>query len=103
MMHPVIAAHRDEIAALCQRFRVRRLEVFGSAARGADFDPGRSDVDLICEFEPDARCDLIDFFDLKAAFEALLGREVDLLERGALRNPYLIREIEAQRELVYGA
>jgi len=103
MIHSALTEHRDEIAALCRRFRVRRLEVFGSAARGIDFDPARSDIDLICEFEPDARSDLIDYFDLKAALEALLGREVDLTEKGALRNPFLLREIEGQRKLVYGA
>jgi hypothetical protein len=38
-----IAQHRADIAALCRRFGVRRLDVFGSAARGADFEPERSD------------------------------------------------------------
>ena len=49
-MLSLIAEHRAEIAALCRRFGVRRLAVFGSAARGADFDPARSDVDFLVEF-----------------------------------------------------
>ena len=51
-----IARNREELRALCRRFHVRRLDLFGSAARG-DFDPERSDIDLLVEFDrehPDA-------------------------------------------------
>jgi predicted nucleotidyltransferase len=51
-MHAEILRHRDMLAALCRRHGVARLDVFGSAARGADFDPERSDVDLLVEFAP---------------------------------------------------
>jgi len=50
-MHPVVARHREAIAEVCRRHRVHRLEVFGSGARGLDFDPQRSDVDLLVEFD----------------------------------------------------
>jgi uncharacterized protein len=53
-MHSLIAAQRPAIASICRRYQVRRLEVFGSAARGADFDPERSDADFLVEFAPDA-------------------------------------------------
>ena len=43
---------RADLAALCRQYRVVRLEVFGSAARGTDFDPARSDVDLLVSFAP---------------------------------------------------
>jgi uncharacterized protein len=102
-MHPAVAVHRESIAAVCQRYGIRRLEVFGSAARATGFEPGRSDIDLLVEFDAEARPDLATYFDAKAALEALLGHGVDLLERGALRNPYVLREIEGQRELVYGS
>ena len=46
-MHPIIQSKRDAIVTLCQRFRVRQLEVFGSAAKGRDFDPAHSDVDFL--------------------------------------------------------
>jgi len=46
-----ISLHREELRALCRRFHVRRLDVFGSAARG-DFDPVRSDLDFLVEFDP---------------------------------------------------
>ena len=46
-MHATIADKKDELAELCRRYRVSRLEVFGSAARGADFDPDTSDADFL--------------------------------------------------------
>ena len=49
-MHRLIADKQEEIAAICHRHRVERLEVFGSAARGTDFDPERSDIDFLVEF-----------------------------------------------------
>jgi predicted nucleotidyltransferase len=51
-MHSLIAAQRSAIADVCRRYQVRRLDVFGSAARGTDFDPERSDADFLVEFAP---------------------------------------------------
>lgn len=102
-MHPVIAAQRPAIANICRRNQVRRLEVFGSAARGADFDPERSDADFLVEFAPDAQADLGGWFGVRTELERLLGRAIDLVEYQALRNPYVRADIERTRELVYAA
>ena len=51
-MHPLIAQNRSAIVRVCRQHGVRRLEVFGPAARGIDFDPERSDADFLVEFEP---------------------------------------------------
>ena len=102
-MHAAVASHIDDIAAICRQHHIRRLDVFGSAARVSDFDVEHSDVDFLLEFEPGSRPDLDTYFSAKAALERLLGREVDLIETGALRNPFLQREIEAQRETVYAS
>ncbi len=102
-MHPVIAAQRPAIANICRRNQVRRLEVFGSAARGADFDPERSDADFLVEFAPDAQADLGGWFSVRTELERLLGRAIDLVEYQALRNPYVRADIERTRELVYAA
>jgi len=102
-MHPAIAQHRAGIAAICQRFHVSRLEVFGSAARADDFNPASSDVDFLVEFATDAAVGLQDFFGTKTALEQLLGRAVDLVEPGAVRNPYVLASINRNREAVYAA
>ncbi|MGD0102748.1 MAG: nucleotidyltransferase domain-containing protein [Rhodopila sp.] len=104
-MHTLIDHHRAEIALLCDRYGVRQLEVFGSAARAADFDPDRSDADFLVTFAPEARNDFAGFADFKDALEALLGRQVDLVERGAVeasRNFIRRRRILAEAEPVYG-
>lgn len=95
-----IASRRTELHALCRRFGVRRLEVFGSAARG-DFDAGRSDIDFLVEFEESGS--LGTYFDFRDSLEALFGRSVDLIESGAIRNPYLKASVDACREPVFEA
>jgi predicted nucleotidyltransferase len=103
-MHPLIARHQAEIALLCDRYGVRQLEVFGSAARGLDFDPDSSDADFLVEFMPDSRLGpLQQFFGLADGLERLLGRPVDLVERGAIKNPFVRAGIEQAREVVYAA
>lgn len=102
-MLPLIAAKKTEIEALCRKHHVRRLDVFGSAARG-DFDPAKSDIDFLVEFdrsEPDAMT-LHTYLDLKDSLEALFARPVDLIEPGGVRNPYIKASIERSREQVFG-
>ena len=104
-MQADIAEKRDALAELCRRYGVERLEVFGSAARGAGFDRNRSDADFLVTFKPAARNDLAAFADLKEALERLLGRPVDLVEREAVeasRNFIRRRAILNEVETVYG-
>jgi uncharacterized protein len=103
-MHTEISRHRSEIGALCRRYDVARLEIFGSAARGVDFDPARSDADFLVEFAPGSPLSpLAQFFDLAQALQALLGRPVDLVESGTVNNPYVLAGINRAREVVYAA
>jgi predicted nucleotidyltransferase len=102
-MHPQIAQHSSAITAICRRYRVRRLDVFGSAARETDFMPASSDADFLVEFAPDATPDFRVFFGVKSELEQLLGRPVDLIEADAVRNPYLQRSINRDRSPVYVA
>lgn len=102
-MHPLIAEKTERVIEICRRHHVRRLEVFGSAT-GKDFDPARSDVDLIVHFDAQARARLFDaYFDLKEELEALFGRRVDLLTSAPVRNPYLRESIERSRQTLYSA
>jgi hypothetical protein len=97
---------REALSELCRRFGVARLELFGSAARGADFAPERSDLDILVTLTPDAEDDLAGFAALHEALEALFGRRVDLLERAAIeasRNPIRRRRILAEARPLYGA
>ncbi len=74
-----------------QRFKVKKLRVFGSTARGQSTDA--SDVDVLVEFEGPSRFDT--FMDLKFFLEDLLGAKVDLVTRKAIR-PSMRQAIEAE-------
>ncbi|MSP02688.1 MAG: DNA polymerase III subunit beta [Acetobacteraceae bacterium] len=103
-MLPEIEAHYAEIAELCRRFHVLRLELFGSAARGTDFNPGRSDVDLLVTYDPhEPAPGLADYFDLTDQLAALLGHPVDLVMSGAVRNPFVRADIERSKQSIYAA
>jgi len=102
-MQPIITNHQQELLALCERFGVRRLEVFGSAA-GERFDPSHSDLDFLVDFRPARPGELADrYFGLLEALEALFGRPVDLVMTAAIKNPYFLQGIEPSRTLLYAA
>ena len=102
-MHPVMQENRTAILGLCSKYSVARLDVFGSAAEGT-FDPSRSDVDFVVVFGPTESMDVVDqYFGLLEDLEALLGRRVDLVCAGAMRNPYFIRSVNASRRQIYAA
>ena len=102
-MHPIIENRTAEVAELCRRFHVRRLDLFGSAT-GEAFDPSRSDVDLLVEFEPVGAMKALDqYFGLKEALEALFDRQVDLVVASTVKNPYILKSIEETRESLYAA
>jgi predicted nucleotidyltransferase len=103
-MHDLIDQRRAEIGLLCRRYDVRQLEVFGSAARGTDLDPFTSDADFLVDFQPESNLPPLEqFFGLADALARLLERPVDLVERGAVRNPFLLAGINQAREIVYAA
>lgn len=98
-----LTVHREAIARLCRRYGVARLAVFGSAATG-DFDPGRSDIDLLVVFDPASGINRFDaHFGLKEDLEALLGHPVDLVPPAALANPYFARSVEQTRHELFAA
>ena len=107
LMHLIITQKTPEIAAICRRYGVRRLDIFGSAARGTDFDPDRSDADFLVEFENDkgTASPLQRYLGLEQDLAQLFERSVDLVERHALensRNYIRRRSILRDLESVYG-
>ncbi len=102
-MNRLIEDNRTELDQLCQRFHVRRLEVFGSAADGS-FDPQTSDLDFLVEFLPLQSGEHFDaYFGLLEALRDLFQRKIDLVETNAMRNPYFIRRVNQSRTSIYAA
>lgn len=102
-MIELIEQNRTSLIAVCRRYRVRRLEVFGSAVTGP-FDPATSDLDFLVDFGDMPGHERFDaYFDLLDALRALFGREVDLVESDAMRNPWFIRQVNQSRTELYAA
>jgi predicted nucleotidyltransferase len=91
----------DRIEAFCRKWKIRELSLFGSVLRD-DFRPD-SDVDVLVSFEPDAPWDLFHLVEMRDELIALFGRDVDLVEKEGLRNPFRRRTILDTREVIYAA
>ena len=92
---------RDKVADFCRRWKVVDLALFGSVLRD-DFQPD-SDVDVLVSFAPDARWSLFDLLEMQEELREIFGREVDLVERAALRNPFRRHAILTSREVIHAA
>jgi len=93
-MQEIITKNLDAIIRICKDRKVRRLAVFGSAA-GDRFDPLKSDLDLLVEFEAMSPADHAEqFFGLAGDLETVFSRHVDLVEPGPIRNPYFRKSVE---------
>ena len=92
---------KDRIAEFCRTYRIHRLSLFGSVLRD-DFRAD-SDVDVLVEFEADARHSLFDLMHLQDELEGILGRSVDFVQERGLVNPSMRQEILSTREVVYAA
>jgi len=93
---------RKKIVALCRKYGVKKLSLFGSAARG-ELTP-KSDVDLMVEFKPGEAPSLWDEPDIQKEFSKLFnGRRVDLVPPEIMRNPYRRETIEPDLQVIYEA
>ena len=92
-----------EVAKICRKHGVRRLELFGSAARG-DFDPTASDFDFLVEFISDDWHGAADrWFGLMEDLEGLFAARVDLVDATAADNPHFLEAIQPDRVVLYAA
>ncbi len=93
--------HSREIANLCRKYRVKRLEAFGSAVRG-DFESSSSDVDLVADFSATREPGYADrYLDFAESLEILFGRKVDLLTPGSIRSPRFAETIRREAFTLY--
>jgi predicted nucleotidyltransferase len=100
MITPLVI-DRDRIADFCRRWSITELALFGSILR-ADFRAD-SDVDVLVTFAPDAPWTMWDLSRMRAELESTFGREVDLVEKKALRNPYRRQAILADHHVLYAS
>jgi predicted nucleotidyltransferase len=93
--------HMEQIKQLCNAYHVKSLFAFGSIV--SDKLKATSDIDLIVDIDSKDPIDYSDnYFALKFQLENILKRPIDLLEDKALKNPFLKKQIDNTKVLVYG-
>lgn len=96
-----IESKQEDVARLCRQHRVRRLALFGSAA-GPNFEPERSDLDFLVEFDSMPPAEYAEaYFSLWEGLKSLFGHEVDLVTEPSVTNPYFRKGIEQHRVDLY--
>lgn len=97
----LIEMNMDRIVALCKKYRVAKLWVFGSILTPSFND--ESDVDFSVIFHYDQIADMfLTFFDFIDELQQLLGRKVDLIDETAVKNSYFRKELDRTKHLIYG-
>ncbi len=98
---PRLPIDRGRIAEFCRKWRVKEFALFGSVLRD-DFRPD-SDVDVLVRLQPDHGLGLFDWVDMIEELKGVFGRNVDLVEREGLRNPFRRHAILTSKQVIYAA
>lgn len=101
MIHQQIEVPMDKIKDFCGKWKIKEFSLFGSVLR-EDFRP-ESDIDVLVGFEENVGWSLYDVVEMKDELKAIFGRDVDIVEKGAVRNPFRRRSIMTNREVLYAA
>jgi uncharacterized protein len=96
-----ITVPRHKIAEFCRKWRIKELAIFGSAV-GGDFGPD-SDVDVLVVFDDLAGWSLFDYIHAEEELKEIFERDVDLVEKKAIRNPFRRHHILNHCEVIYAA
>lgn len=100
-MSPNINVKMDKIKVFCAKWKIVEFSLFGSVL-GNNFRP-ESDIDVLVAFSKDAGWDLFDLVEMREELKGVFGREVDLVEKGTIRNPFRRHAIMSSHEVLYAA
>ncbi len=99
----LIEMNLEKIVALCKKYKVAKLWVFGSILTPRFTD--ESDVDFSVRFDK-KNIPLLDYadnyLDFLSELKSLLRRDVDLITEDSLNNPYFIESLNSSKQLIYG-
>lgn len=103
-MAPLISQNIDRIISACKKHKLKHLYLFGSAARGDDFND-KSDVDFMYAFDKD-QIELDDYadnyFDFLFGLEDMLDRKIDLVPEEKVKNPFFLKRVKTEKIKLYG-
>ena len=94
-----ISINKQEVAGFCKKWKIVEMSLFGSVLRD-DFNPD-SDIDVLVTFSPEAQWSLWDFPQMQDELKVIFGREVDIVEKDALKNPFRRHSILTTKQVVY--
>jgi uncharacterized protein len=98
-MNRSLCIDQGKIRDFCRRWKIAEFSLFGSVLR-EDFKP-ESDVDVLVSFEPDIPWSLFDWLDMIDELKEIFGRDVDMVEKSGLRNPFRRHQILSNRKVIY--
>lgn len=98
-MRPQLTVDRKRIESFCRKWKIKELSLFGSVL--TDNFRLESDVDVLVVYEENSRHDIWDHLHAEEELSEILGRNVDLVQKKAVRNPFRRRHILDNREIVY--
>ncbi|MFN4219328.1 MAG: nucleotidyltransferase family protein [bacterium] len=87
----ILRKHKEELK---KKYHLKKIGIFGSYVRGEQ--SSKSDVDILVEFEEDAKIGLLEFINMENYLSDLLGVKVDLVERVALKpriGKHILKEV----------
>jgi hypothetical protein len=91
-----------QVADFCEKWKIAEFSLFGSVLTPA-FNERESDVDVLVSFGPDAHWSLYDWVDMIEELRAIFERDVDLVDKDSIKNPYRRRSILGNLELIHAA
>ncbi len=100
-MGPQVKIDKDKITAFCRKWKIVEFAVFGSVLRD-DFRPD-SDVDVLVTFDRGGGITFDNRVDMLDELRIIFGREVDLVEKQAITNPFRRHAILTNKEILYAA
>ena len=98
-MNRSLCIDQGKIRDFCHRWKIAEFSLFGSVLR-EDFKP-ESDVDVLVSFEPDIPWSLFDWLDMIDELKEIFGRDVDMVEKSGLRNPFRRHQILSNLKVIY--
>ena len=96
-----ITLPKKKIEDFCLKWKISELALFGSVL--SDEFRSDSDIDVLVSFKDEARWGLFEYVDMIDELKAVFGREVDLVEKDSVRNPFRRQAILADNEVIYAA
>jgi len=101
MTYHQIEVSSERIGEFCRKWNITEFSLFGSVLR-EDFGP-ESDIDVLVEFAPGAGITFDNRVEMLDELASIFGREVDLIDQRAIRNPFRRHSILTSKEVLYAA